>query len=129
MKMINLNDKDENIKLILLKPASELLKYLSKETREMVLQKIHASIAYLRQKCINLPQGVIFEYHTPFDINLLYTYLAFWDRRGNRKFVIIASHGFCRVQDHHVRDYRSLEIEQLANAYFTSIDNEQISSL
>jgi hypothetical protein len=106
------------IRIKLLKSASDLLKYLSKDTQIEVIESINQSSFYIFENLLDLPEKELFEYSTPLD-DIMYGYVAFWDRKLNNECVIIASHGFHGIEDE-IPVYKRKMITELMNNYFAT---------
>jgi hypothetical protein len=98
MEKITDNIIEFPVKIKLLKSASDLMKYLSKDTQNEVIEKIRDSSTFIKKNLYTIPEKFLFEYSTPID-SIYYGYVAFWDRSKDVNFVVIASHGFFRNGD------------------------------
>jgi len=106
------------IRIKLLKSARDLLKYLSKDTQIEVIERINKSSFYIFENLLDLPEKELFEYSATLD-SIMYGYVAFWDRKLNNECVIIASHGFHRIEDE-IPAYKRKMITELMNDYFAN---------
>jgi hypothetical protein len=112
---------EEPIKLTLLKSASDFIRYLNKDTQKLVYENIHKSGKYIYDHFYDYPHRIIFNYETSIDVGLEYNYVAFWDRREYKNFIVIASHGFSRTGDK-IPEYKIEMINMLMNEYFKMND-------
>lgn len=90
---------DTPIQIKFLESASDFIEYLSDDSKNTINECINNSLIYIRNNFKDHPHGVLFEYKTPIEDGLEYSYFAFWDRRLNKDIVVIASHGFGKIGD------------------------------
>ena len=109
---------EEPIKITLLWVATDLIKYLSIDTQELVYEKTIESANYIIEHFYNFPHGKFFEYNTPIGGELEYGYVAFWDRRENNDFVVITSFSFHRACDRKIPDDKIEMINGFIVDYF-----------
>jgi len=81
--------------VIFLEPADEFLENLDYKSKEKVLFNIWKSRETNDSELFKKLSGDIWEFRTRFN-NKQIRLLAFWDKRGSKRTLVIATHGFIK---------------------------------
>ncbi len=83
---------------ILLEDVMIFLKQVGEKPRNKIFQNIERASHQTDPKLFKKLAGDIWEFRTVY-AGLQYRLLAFWDKRDNKKTLVIATHGFVKKTD------------------------------
>lgn len=101
---------------IFLKEATEFLRHLSADVRQKILKNIEKAQIVNDVKLFKKLKGNIWEFRTSYQ-GIEYRLLAFWDKRDNKKTLVVATHGFTK-KTNKIPEKEIEKAERIRNQYF-----------
>lgn len=101
---------------IFLGEARAFLKQLNTDIREKILKNIEKAQIINDVKLFKKLKGNIWELRTSYQ-GMEYRLLAFWDKRDNKKTLVVATHGFVK-KTNKVPEKEIEKAERIRNQYF-----------